>query len=103
VGGAQHAIFGRPVERNRTPALDLALARRVASQDQLHVRAVEKRVEAPGLARRAARQAPQILDRDGSAEIALAGLCQRRGDGLRFLIGGMNDHSADCGTAPRAW
>jgi len=102
-GRPQHAELGGAVERGRPLALAFAGARRIAAQDQRVSLAVDHGIEAPGLARGAARFAGETFDRGASAEMPAGGARQHGGDLVRFASPDVNGHSRDCGTAPVAW
>jgi 3-hydroxybutyryl-CoA dehydratase len=94
-GGAQHGKFGRPIQRGRAFALALGLPdRRIAPQDQPVPFTGHEGIEAPGLARGAARFTAQAFDRRGRPEVARRRRSEAGGDQIA-LIAHANGHS--CG------
>ena len=103
VGRPQHAELGGAVERRRRPVGLARGAGRIAPQDQPVARAIlQHGIEAPGLARGAARFAAQAVEADRLAEVPAGGVGQDGGDRVG-LWSCVNGHSPDCGTGPAAW
>ena len=94
-GGPQDAEFGGAIERGGARLFAAANGRRIAAQDQRVAMTTHDRIEAPGLARGAARFAAKVFDARGSAEVTAAGSSKSSGDDLA--------HSPDCGIGLGAW
>jgi hypothetical protein len=102
VGGGQHAKLGGAVQRRGRGGAGLARRRRIATQNQAVALAVHHHIEAPGLARGAARFPLEPLDRSRPPEMP-AGRAGEGGCDLIGFGGCVNGHSPDCGTGPGAW
>ena len=94
-GRAQDTEFGRAIERRAAGLLAARDRRRVAAQDQLLTCAGCDGVEAPGLARGAARFTAKVFNAHSRAEVTAAGGGKSSGNDLA--------HPADCGIGSGAW